>query len=236
MITPKRKCLFIIALAFIYLIFFTQFENSQFFDKENQKEKVQGFLGETDFSIPSDIVRNVEYDNDPGWGESRSTGTKNRQKFRSFGLRMDFPDLRLLPNNQNSSDLTVRITATANSFYGNSEFLDLSFQEINRDPLLNYTENRSAHGLRYFPLKTNNNIERISAMRDFDVYIKTNPINKVVVFIRCGNSRGEKSLCRHYFQINELKTRLTLIYERKLLPEWSLIQKSSISNLNSFSN
>ncbi|WP_198086210.1 hypothetical protein [Variovorax sp. E3] len=139
-----------------------------------------------------------------------------------------------MKNKTSSSESTVGVTLTANSYYGDGNFMERSFKEMNHDPQYSYTAQKPVYGLRHFSLKKDDNSKKIPAMKNIDIYIQTASDKKVLAFIRCGNSRGEKSLCKHYLQIDGLKTRLTLNYEKRLLPEWSSIQKNSILRLNDF--
>ncbi|WP_124460982.1 hypothetical protein [Variovorax sp. KBW07] len=226
-------------LLFFNIAAGVQIGHAQLLDEKNLSKSYLGFLNETSFLFPADMVRNVEYDGDPGWGaraigEKRSDG--GNRSFRSLGFRVNLLAFNVLNNKTNSNEPIVGVTLTANSYYGDGNFLEKSLKEINHDAQYNYVEEKSIYGLRHFSLRPDENLKKIPAMRNFDTYTRTGLKNKVLVFIRCGNSRGEKSLCKHYLQIDELRTRITLNYEKKFLPEWNLIQKNSILRLNDFRN
>ncbi|WP_198086211.1 hypothetical protein [Variovorax sp. E3] len=49
-----------------------------------------GLINEIPFSFPIDVVRNVEYDGDPGWGERSKAEIKLRrsqQKLQKLGIQ-----------------------------------------------------------------------------------------------------------------------------------------------------
>lgn len=226
-------------LIFLSAVLGAQTGNTQSLEKAPPTNKYAGLLNETHFSFPADSVKNVEYDGDPGWGERATVEIKpdaRIRRFRSLGFRINIPDFNVLTNKSKSSEFTVGVTLTANSYYGDGNFLDRSFREIGLDARHNYAEQKLAYELRHFALDANDELAKIPAMKNFDIYTQANAAGKVIAFIRCGNSRGEKSICRHSFQIEELKTRITLNYEKKFLPRWNSIQKNSILKLNDFKN
>lgn len=201
-------------------------------DKNDNSKNFIGNLNSVKFEFPLNYVRNVEYNGDPGWGYGKK-GERVQSwdsTFRSLGFRISYPDFSILRSSESLNSI-IRVTLTAGEYYGDGYFLNRSFQEINRDPKYSYREVDSIYGLRHFPLTIDSSVVRKSLMRDFDVYVKNDKDGKVSALIRCGNSRGEQSICTHFFEIEKLKTRITLSYKKEFLRSWDLIQSSTTSRL-----
>ena len=186
-----------------------------------ERAVVVGNLEGTKLAFPANTVRNVEYDNDPGWGEvGRPTQRTFESGIRSLGFRLQPPHFALLKNSDGGTASAVSITVTANSYYGKGPFLTRRLEVINRDPSYLYSEAKEKFAsLRHFELAFEPGTPQ-SDMRNIDVFVDTSRDGDVTTFIECGNTRGERSLCSHDFLVPSMKTKFTAMYRRAVLSNW----------------
>jgi hypothetical protein len=167
--------------------------------------------------IDRHIVRLVEYDGDPGWGEKRQgppTERTHASRLASFGFYVRYPDMRSLDEPEMRSDFERYHPTTASTEYGLKEknpwlrggiqsgssypghgFLDREFWGTERTPVRQgYVPEPSPVKVLELYIASGANAHTGEPWRyqagNNDTYVHRDPQGKVTTIIRCGYLRG----------------------------------------------
>lgn len=213
-----------------------------------------GDLGGVPVNIPRELVRLVEYDDDPDWGENRQGDTPIRtyqSKISSFGFDIRYTD-GVFSEQSNEYDqqknlphspwVSVGINSS-NRYYGAGGINRLAEATINpnyevepnhiyeRLPKLQY-------GLEvYAPpgidLVTNKPWrENLYAE---DIFIRRDAKGEVITYIKCSNRDVPHPPCTHYFDLEpDMKLDVYVSYSHYVLHDWQKIENIAKAPIKGF--
>jgi hypothetical protein len=241
---PRRACFKKIA---VLLVLATSVAGGAF---ANTPPLVIGDLGGLPVAVPSNLVRDVEYDGDPRPGEQRAGPVPQRTRqsgLRNLAFEVRYPDFVLVsseddmqagkrkPGAQGTPLLSVSVIA--NSYFGDGRLLERSVANLNSDPTVQY-ERRAAkeHGLdAYGPVVPDifrreydpaSRAHR-SDLTGRDIFVHYDKYKKVDAVIRCDNRNHAAASCQHIFNLaSKAKAQVSVNYRRSMLPQWRSIQDS----------
>lgn len=225
--------------------------------RENKKMNnthIIGDLGGTPVSIPKNLVRLVEYNGDPDWGETRKGDEPVRtyqSKINSFGFDIRYTDgvfssqsneYNQQKNLPNSPWISVGINA-GNRYYGaygiqrraqgtiSPNYEVEPYHKYEKLPELQYgLEVYASPGI---DPKTNQPWRK--NLYAEDVFIKRNNKGEIVTYIKCSNRDVPHPPCTHYFDLEpNMKLDVYVSYSRHVLADWQKIEeivKSTIVGL-----
>lgn len=203
---------------------------------------VVGDLGGVPVTIPRYFAHNVEYDNDPGWGERRKGPRPERthsSKLKSFGFDVRYPDMAGLSSPELEADkrkqnihntMWMRVGIKSGEIYPGEGFMDRKAETFHR-VLTTYRYEKQAekvHGLTvHTPIgvATDTRVPFKSHSHDQDVFVHRNSAGGVDAYIECSNVEIPSAPCSHHFGLGtEMKVEVHVSYRRGYLPEWQQIQ------------
>lgn len=224
------------------------------FDKSSDTKQIHstvtiGDLGGVPVNLPNHIVRLVEYDGDPSWGEKRVGDIPERtyqSKINSFGFDIRYTDGQLLDkNNENlrkeykekylQSDnpwVSVGINS-GKRYYGKGSthrIGDGTIHPKTKDsPVHTYAKLADKqYGLEvYAPPgvdpKTNTPWRENQYAKD--VFIQRNKNGGIAVYIECSNRQVRRPPCKQYFDLEpHMHLYVYAVYSRWDLEHWQQIQ------------
>ncbi len=213
---------------------------------------VVGDLGGMPVKIPRHLATSVEYNADPGWGESRNGRPPPRtldSKLRSFGFDVRVPDMAGLSDGSLEADkrkhsiyntMWIRVGLNTGENYPGDGSLD------RRAKAMNYPEAKfqlealpdSQDGLTVYspsgtdPTTQKPNREHPDAK---DLFVHRDASGHVDAYIKCSNRPHEAAPCTHDFSLGpNVKAVVYVGYRRGLLPQWQQIQTSLTELILSF--
>lgn len=213
-----------------------------------------GDLGGIPVSIPKNLIRLVEYDGDPDWGETRQGDEPVRtyqSKINSFGFDLRYTDgvfssqsneYDQQKNLPNSPWVSVGINSSIR-YYGASGIDRLAKATINPSdevaPNHKYEKlPELQYGLEIYASpgidpKTNKPWrENLYAK---DVFIKRNDKGEIVTYIKCSNRDVPHPPCTHYFDLEpNMKLDVYVSYSRHVLADWQKIEEIVKSTIVGF--
>lgn len=218
---------------------------------------VIGNLGGLPVTFPPEFVSNVEYDADPGFGETRQGPRPSRTHqsgIRSLSFMVRYPEFAVTTYDERKADRRkysiyntpwLDVGATASSYFGDGNFLERSFAERNHDKKFQYEKLVDKQfGLDAYTPYTVDKSLRLkdpetrtyrSDMRDRDLYFHFDKNGRVDAYIRCSNVQHDAASCKHFFYIDkDLRIQISVLYRRGMLEHWSEIQQSISSLVLSF--
>ena len=201
---------------------------------------VVGDLGGMPVTIPRHMAELVEYEGDPGWGETRKGPVPERthqSRLTSFGVQFRYPDMATLSSPEMWADKkskNIYVTdwmnfgvKAASRYYGDG-WLDRVANGALKSPLskqyMYVRQERDEYGLeKYLSVNRDTGLpdSEASIFRD-TVYIARDPIGHVVTFIECSTVKHRAAPCRHYFGLESrgVAAKVRVGYRRPLLEHW----------------
>lgn len=188
----------------------------------NTPQDLVGDLGGMPVRIDRHIVRLVEYDGDPGWGDARKGPPPERthaSRLASFSFRVRYPDMRSLDEPEIRDDFEryhpimkpmeyglreinpwLRGGIQSGSSYPGHGFLDRQFWGIDRIPVGEgfVPEPTPIKGLELF-IRSGNDPHSGAPLRyettgGGDTYVHRDPKGRVTTYIRCVYRSGTEQL------------------------------------------
>lgn len=217
------------------------------------QEPVFGDLGGVPVEIPRVYARFVEYDGDPYFMDRKKWMPPQRtygSKLRGFSFEARFPDMasvdkRKSDENNIYTNMWLRVLVYAGEHYG--DFGDDSAN--NQKKVLNESHCLHKKCFHYTPIKEKiygltgytpkgPGIElarrklghkRGVDLQDRNIYYYPEH-GRAISLIRCSNMLHSAAPCKHFFNIEAMRARVSVSYRKELLPHWKEIQER-VSNL-----
>lgn len=219
------------------------------FQRENNI--IIGDLGGVAVNIPSKLIRLVEYDGDPDWGEVRQGAVPERtyqSKINSFGFDIRYTDGAIYDgiggkmsdeydaqkNLPDSPWISVGINS-GNRYYGAGGIHRMGDDRIHNDfinehPIYIYEQlPEMQYGLEvYAPPGIDPETNRPWREDRYaeDVFIKRDKQGMIVTYIKCSNRNVPHPPCMHCFDLEpELGLDVYVSYSRHVLADWQQIEQ-----------
>ena len=214
------------------------------------KDMIIGDLGGVPVEIPKNVIRLVEYDGDPGWGEQREGKVPERtyqSKINSFGFDVRYTDGALYDgivgkfadeyeaqkNLPNSPWVSVGIMS-GNRYHGEGAVHRIGNGRIktspNELPVHTYAKLENLqYGLEVYAHpgidpKTNKPWREDDYAED--VFVQRDSNGMITTYIECTNRDVRKPPCTLYFDLEpEMGLYAYVSFSRHTLADWPLIQQ-----------
>ena len=211
---------------------------------------VIGNLGGLPVTIPPEFARNVEYDGDPSFGEKRQgliPVRTHQSGIRALGFELKYPDFAVTTNAERAEDKQkfnikntpwIRFGVTASSDFGDGQFLERSFLNMNEDREVQYEKLfDKQYGLEvYSPYTVDKSLRNYdpdsrtyrSRTGDQDLFFHRGDNGKIDVFIECSNRNHAAAPCTQYFYPDSnYRVEIHATYRRGMVENWLEIQEAS---------
>lgn len=247
--------LIVIVFIFVWLlsIFNKPFTVNRVLDIDEKVKVYKGVLGDVTLSIPSVLIKHpVVYVDESIWSKTYDPNSINENsQIQSFSLNVTWPLFEPVEKKANDNEMEIMITPVSwpvkialSPLDGLSRYLQrlLDHPDIEGVSLLP----KEAH---YEVKQFNKELQLMNAIpvgpgtEDFFLQNKEifwNKNGRVNTLIRCmnGKFKSNKSIrmCEHFFIWSEMRAKVTLYYEKKILVNWKEIENKSRQLILSLSN
>jgi len=202
---------------------------------------VVGDLGGMPVTIPRHMAEFVEYEGDPGWGETRKGPVPERthqSRLTSFGVQFRYPDMATLSSPEMWADKkskNIYVTdwmlfgaKAASSYYGAGWLDRMTNRTIDFPLSKQYVYVRQEHleyGLQKYILinrDTGKPDSRMPGVTSDLVFIAKDERGRAIAYIECSAVKHRAAPCSHYFGLESrgVAAVVRVGYRRPLLEHW----------------